>query len=218
MLFRSRFQRDADRTGVMTGLDAFEQQAFNLILGNAPKAFDVSAENAKTREKYGKDLGEQMLVARRLVEAGCGFVTLNYGGWDMHGTIEKSMNQRAPALDRALSALIDDLDERGMLDRTLVVVSGEFGRTPRINKNAGRDHWTNCYGSLLAGAGIRGGTVYGASDAQAAYVADNPVRPADLLATIYRSLGIDPATRVPDHTGRPVEISQGGHEISAVMS
>ena len=111
-----------------------------------------------------------------------------------------------------------DLSERGLLSETLIVVTSEMGRTPKINGNAGRDHWTNCYGSLLAGAGIRGGTVYGASDAQAAYVADNPVRPADLLATIYRSLGIDPATRVPDHTGRPVEISQGGHEISAVMS
>ena len=110
-----------------------------------------------------------------------------------------------------------DLEERGLLNETLIVVTSEMGRTPRINGNAGRDHWTNCYGSLLAGAGIRGGTVYGASDSQAAYVHDKPVRPADIVATIYRTLGIDPATRVPDQTGRPVEISQGGSEISEVL-
>ena len=109
--------------------------------------------------------------------------------------------------------LMTDLQERGLLDETLIVVTSEMGRTARINANSGRDHWTNCYGLMLAGAVIKGGTVYGASDAQAAYVADNPVRPADLVATVYRSLGIDPATRVPDHTGRPIEIAQGGHEI-----
>jgi uncharacterized protein (DUF1501 family) len=117
-----------------------------------------------------------------------------------------------------MHALMTDLQERGLLDETLIVVTSEMGRTPRINANSGRDHWTNCYGSLLAGAGIRGGTVYGASDTQAAYVADSPVRPADLLATIYRTLGIDPATRVLDQTGRPIEIAQGGHEIFDVMT
>lgn len=212
-----RFQRDADRTGVMTGLDAFEQQAFNLILGNAPKAFDVSAENAKTREKYGKDLGEQMLVARRLVEAGCGFVTLNYGGWDMHGTIEKSMNQRAPTLDRALSALIDDLDERGMLDRTLVVVSGEFGRTPRINKNAGRDHWAPLSTLALAGGGLRMGQVVGESDSKLYKPQSEPIRPQDLMATIFQVLGIDTKQQFVNQAGRPVFLIEDGKPIKELV-
>ncbi len=212
-----RFQRDADRTGVMSGLDAFEQQAFNLILGNAPKAFDVSSESAKTREKYGKDLGEQMLVARRLVESGCGFVTLNYGGWDMHGTIERSMNQRAPSLDRALSALIDDLSERGMLDRTLVVVSGEFGRTPRINKNAGRDHWAPLSTLALAGGGLRMGQVVGESDSKLYKPQTEPIRPQDLMATIFHVLGIDTKQQFFNQAGRPVFLIEDGKPIKELV-
>lgn len=212
-----RFQRDADRTGLMSGLDAFEQQAFNLILGNAPQAFDVKEESQKTRDKYGKDLGEQMLVARRLVESGCGFVTLNYGGWDMHGTIERAMNQRAPSLDRALAALIEDLSERGMLDRTLVVVSGEFGRTPRINKNAGRDHWAPLSTLAMAGGGLRMGQVVGESDSKLYRPQSEPIRPQDLMATVFHVLGIDTKQQFFNQAGRPVFLIEDGKPIKELV-
>lgn len=205
-----------------------QQQAFELLSSSAMRrAFDVSQEDPSTIERYGQTLfGNTALTARRLIEAGVRFVNVtwdlfwgpvnvDYDAWDTHTNNFSILKQnKLPGFDQTMFALMTDLEERGLLNETLIVVTSEMGRTPRINGNAGRDHWTNCYGSLMAGAGIKGGSVYGASDSQAAYVADKPVRPADLLATIYRTLGIDPATRVPDLTGRPVEISQGGTELS----
>ncbi|MFN5078042.1 MAG: DUF1501 domain-containing protein [Planctomyces sp.] len=212
--------------------DKQQQQAFDLLTSSALRqAFDLSRETPQMVQRYGNTLfGNSTLIARRLIEAGVRFVNVtwdlfwgpvnvDYDAWDTHTNNFRILkNNKLPGFDQTMEALMTDLSERGLLSETLIVVTSEMGRTPKINGNAGRDHWTNCYGSLLAGAGIRGGTVYGASDAQAAWVADNPVRPADLLATVYRSLGIDPATRVPDHTGRPVEIAQGGHEIRDVMA
>ena len=209
-----------------------QRQAFDILTSSAMRrAFDLSQEDPKLVDRYGHTLfGNSTLIARRLIEAGVRFVNVtwdlfwgpvnvDYDAWDTHNNNFNILKKnKLPGFDQTMHALMTDLQERGLLDETLIVVTSEMGRTPRINANSGRDHWTNCYGSLLAGAGIRGGTVYGASDTQAAYVADNPVRPADLLATIYRTLGIDPATRVPDQTGRPIEIAQGGHEIFDVMT
>lgn len=209
-----------------------QRQAFDILTSSAMRqAFDLSQEDPKMVDRYGQTLfGNSTLIARRLIEAGVRFVNVtwdlfwgpvnvDYDAWDTHNNNFNILKKnKLPGFDQTMHALMTDLEERGLLDETLIVVTSEMGRTPVINANSGRDHWTNCYGSLLAGAGIRGGTVYGASDAQAAYVADNPVRPADLLATIYRTLGIDPATRVPDQTGRPIEIAQGGHEIFDVMT
>jgi len=209
-----------------------QRQAFDILTTSAMRqAFDLSQEDPKMVDRYGHTLfGNSTLIARRLIEAGVRFVNVtwdlfwgpvnvDYDAWDTHNNNFNILKKnKLPGFDQTMHALMTDLQERGLLDETLIVVTSEMGRTPRINANSGRDHWTNCYGSLLAGAGIRGGTVYGASDTQAAYVADNPVRPADLLATIYRTLGIDPATRVPDQTGRPIEIAQGGHEIFEVMT
>lgn len=209
-----------------------QRQAFDILTSSAMRqAFDLSQEDPKMVDRYGQTLfGNSTLIARRLIEAGVRFVNVtwdlfwgpvnvDYDAWDTHNNNFNILKKnKLPGFDQTMHALMTDLQERGLLDETLIVVTSEMGRTPRINANSGRDHWTNCYGSLLAGAGIRGGTVYGASDNQAGYVADNPVRPADLLATIYRTLGIDPVTRVPDQTGRPIEIAQGGHEIFDVMT
>ncbi len=209
-----------------------QRQAFDILTSSAMRqAFDLSQEDPKMVDRYGQTLfGNSTLIARRLIAAGVRFVNVtwdlfwgpvnvDYDAWDTHNNNFNILKKnKLPGFDQTMFALMTDLQERGLLDETLIVVTSEMGRTPRINANSGRDHWTNCYGSLLAGAGIRGGTVYGASDTQAAYVADNPVRPADLLATIYRTLGIDPAMRVPDQTGRPIEIAQGGHEIFDVMT
>ncbi|MEJ7592592.1 MAG: DUF1501 domain-containing protein [Planctomycetaceae bacterium] len=224
-------RRRADQFASTTSYLRNQQQAFDILTSSGMrKAFDLSQEDPNTIDRYGQTLfGNSALIARRLVEAGVRFVNVtwdlfwgpvnvDYDAWDTHTNNFKILkNNKLPGFDQTMFALMTDLDERGLLDETLIVVTSEMGRTPRINGNAGRDHWTNCYGSLLAGAGIRGGTVYGSSDSQAAYVQDNPVRPADLVATIYRTLGIDPATRVPDQAGRPVEISQGGNEIAEVL-
>jgi uncharacterized protein (DUF1501 family) len=144
---------------------------------------------------------------------------IDYDGWDTHQKnfmILKDWN--LPQLDQALSALLADLDARGLLDETLVAVLSEMGRTPRINGNAGRDHWTYCYSTLLAGAGIKGGTVCGASDAQAAFVKDRPVRPADLVATVYQALGIEADLMVPDRTGQPHHAACGGQPVREVLA
>lgn len=211
------FQRDADRTGLMDGLDAFEKQAFNLVLGKAPQAFDIRDEDAATRQRYGKGLGEQLLIARRLCESGCGFVTLNYGGWDMHGQIQNAMNRRGPELDTAVSALVDDLHQRGMSKNVLVVVTGEFGRTPRINKNAGRDHWAPLSTLAMAGGGLKMGQVVGESDDKAFRPATKAIRPQDLMATVFHVLGIDQKLQFVNQGGRPVYMLEEGKPISELV-
>ena len=165
-----------------------------------------------------------MLVARRLVEAGVPFVNVNDfrqqgQNWDSHSdNFNQHKNHLLPPADRALAALIEDLDERGLLESTLVVATGEFGRTPRINREAGRDHWPDCYSLLLAGGGIRGGAVWGASDRIGAYPASNPVGPEALIATIYAAMGIDPDSVVYDQGGRPHPIAQRGVVQSDILA
>src|SRR5712691_738003 len=196
-----RFQRDADRTGLMAGLDAFEQQAFNLVLGSATDAFDLKKESSSVVGKYGKGLGEQLLIARRLCEAGCGFVTLNYGGWDMHGNIQRSLSQRVPSLDHAVAAFVQDVRERSMSQKILLVITGEFGRTPRINKNAGRDHWAPLSTLALSGGGLKMGQVVGESDSKVTRPQTRPITPQDVMATVFDVLGIDLQTQFVNQGG-----------------
>ena len=195
--------------------DEFGRKAAELVLSpNAREAFSVDREPASVREAYGRsDFGQSCLLARRLVEAGVRFVTVNYGGWDHHAQIFDSLDKKLPEFDAGLSAFMTDLSNRGLLDETLVVVMGEFGRTPRINKDAGRDHWGRAGSLLFAGAGVRGGQVIGATDKEGAFVTERPVRPGDVAWTVYESLGIDPRKILTTPEGRPVEILDHGASI-----
>ena len=212
--------------------DRHQDRAFQLLTSSAVRsAFDLEREPAALRDRYGRTMfGSSALIARRLVEAGVRMVNvtwdifwdrhrIDYDGWDTHTRnfpILKDWN--LPQFDQTLSALIGDLDARGLLDETLILVTSEMGRTPTINANGGRDHWTYCYSNFLAGAGIKGGSICGASDAHAAYVKDRPVRPADVCATVYSCLGVSPDLMVPDRAGRPHGVSQGGEAVREVMA
>lgn len=207
-----RLARRAEESPVMGQLDEFYQQAFSLLTsGRARRVFDLAAEPDAVRQRYGRfRFGQCCLLARRLVEAGVPFVQVNWsshvepfedsgdGGWDTHDrNFPQLQDRHCWMLDQSLSALLDDLAERGLLDETIVVAVGEFGRTPKINAKAGRDHWHHCYSGLIAGGGVRGGQVLGASDRRAEYPATRPVEPKHLAATVYRCLGIT----TPDLTG-----------------
>ena len=208
-----RRYRALNETAEHTNMDSFTAQALKMILTPAVRdAFDLSKEGEKTKERYGKDsIGQSVLLARRLVEAGSRFVTAaGYHGtsWDTHSDNDKGHRDRlAPTLDRTLTALIEDLDERGLLDTTLVVAMGEFGRTPTINPNLGRDHWPNCWSLALAGAGIKTGQVVGASDERGHDVTDRVVTMGDLYATIYKALGFDWTKEYMSPIGRPIKIA-----------
>ncbi|MBY0230433.1 MAG: DUF1501 domain-containing protein [Gemmataceae bacterium] len=206
------------------GIDAHVERALSMLTApEVKRAFDLTQEPAGVRESYGRTTyGQGCLLARRLVEAGAKFVNVYFarsiggctGGWDTHGFGAKPMypilkSHLLPILDRTLPALIEDLDARGLLDTTLVVWVGEFGRTPRINKLAGRDHWPQCYPAILAGGGVRRGHVFGASDRIGAYPASDPVRPDDLSATMLHLLGISPEAEVRDALDRPLPASPG---------
>lgn len=219
---RRRLLRDMDRaapalevTSGMRDRDGFTQRAFELLSSVASRdAFDVSREPQRVRDAYGSaPFARNCLLARRLIEAGVPLVTVYCFGnrdWDTHGgNFPALKNTLLPPTDRGLSALLEDLHGRGLLDETLVVWMSEMGRTPRLNKGAGRDHWSFCYSVVLAGGGIRGGQVYGSSDRTAAYPSTNPVSPADLAATIYHCLGIDPRAHVADQQGRPLVVCPG---------
>ncbi|MEX2112057.1 MAG: DUF1501 domain-containing protein [Pirellulales bacterium] len=212
-----RLNSDIDRSGAMEGMDRFEQQAFNLVMGGAPAAFDLTKESPKTVAKYGKGLGEQLLRARRLCEAGCGFVTLSYNGWDMHNNIEARMKQISGQVDRGVAALVDDLHRRGLSDQVLVVVTGEFGRTPKVNKNAGRDHWAPLSTLALAGGGLRMGQVVGESSPKGDVPKSTPIRPQDLMATVFQVLGIDRQTQFTNTAGRPVSMIEDGQPIAELV-
>jgi hypothetical protein len=216
------------QSGTLSRYDGFQRRAFDLLTSNRTRdAFDLSKEPSRVRDRYGRNVyGASMLVARRLVEAGVPFVSVhqeifgNYGhAYDMHQNnfgMLKDLN--LPLLDQVYPALIEDLEARGLLEETLVIVMGEMGRTPRINAGAGRDHWPQCGFSLLTGGGIRPGTVYGTTDQHGAYPVSQLVRPADLIATVYHLLGIDPHMTVTDRLGRPLPIAHGGEPIQGVLA
>lgn len=200
-------------------LNVYQQRAFHLLRSEeVRRGFDLKSESEATRDRYGRHkLGQSLLLARRLVEAGVQFVNVNdkihngqLANWDSHqDNFPRLKDDLLPPADQAFSALIEDLEARGLLDTTLVVALAEFGRTPRINASGGRDHWPDCYSILLAGGGIRGGTLYGTSDKLGAYPDSDPVTPGDLAATIFSAFGIDPATEVRDALGRPYRIAEG---------
>jgi uncharacterized protein (DUF1501 family) len=215
-------KRAADATGAISGLDVYQQQAFSILTsGKLAEALDLERENSRLRDRYGRgspepagygDAGPLMndyfLVARRLVEAGARVVSLAYGRWDWHGrphgTTFDNARDHFPALDQGLTALVEDLDSRGMLDDVSIVVWGEFGRTPRINKNGGRDHWPNVGCALLAGGGMRTGQVIGATDRLGDHATQRPVHFQDVLATLYQRLGLEiNQVTVSDLAGRP---------------
>jgi hypothetical protein len=221
-------------------LDEVRGQAMRMMTSDGVRrAFTLDQEAPALRDRYGRnEYGESFLLARRLVEAGVKVVSITwmkvakngkaYNVWDNHGGTEafdkitgyQMLKEQycLPGLDRGLSALLADLSDRGMLKRTLVVAVGEFGRTPKINANQGRDHWGACQSAVLAGGGIRGGHVYGSSDKIAAYPKDNPVSPEDFLATIYHALGLDPEAEVPDREGRPHRIVEGGKPVLSLFA
>ncbi len=191
----------------------FSRKAAEMVLAPAARrAFALEQEMDPVRAEYGRtEFGQSCLLARRLIEGGVRFVTVNHGGWDHHAKIFESLDKKLPEFDTAMSALLNDLDRRGLLQETLLLVMGEFGRTPKINKDAGRDHWGRAGSILFAGAGVQGGRVIGATDKDGAFVTDRPVRPADVAWTVYESLGIDPRKLLYTPEGRPVEIlDQGG--------
>ena len=211
-----QFRRSIDASGTMEGLDSFQQRAFDMLTsGKLLEALDVSSEAPKVRERYGKGtdkeqgdaaprLNEQFLLARRLIEAGVRVVTLSYSFWDWHGNNFKIAKENFPDFDQALSALLEDLDERGLLDQTTVIAWGEFGRTPKINAGGGRDHWPNVSCALLAGGGMKTGQVIGATDRMGGEAVERPVSFQEVFATLYHNMGINgTTTTVSDFTGRP---------------
>jgi len=212
-----RVNRQADQSGLMEGLTKFEEQAFNLVLGNAPEAFDITKEDPRIAERYGRGLGQQLLRARRLCEAGCGFVTVSYGGWDMHGNIESSLKRRSPELDHAIATFVEDCVQRGLDEKILLVITGEFGRTPKVNRNAGRDHWAPLSTLALAGGGLRMGQVIGESASKIDVPASTPIRPQDLMATVFHVLGVDTSIQFTDPAGRPVYMIEEGKPIAELV-
>lgn len=200
--------------------DEFGQKAAEMVLSpKAQAAFDVTREDAKVRDEYGRtELGQSCLMARRLVESGVRFVTVNNGGWDHHKKIFEGLDKKVPDFDKAFSALIRDMDQRGLLAETLVVAMGEFGRSPKVNKDAGRDHWGRAGSMVFAGAGVARGKVIGATDKNGAFVTERPVRPADVCWTIYDALGIDPAKDLITPEGRPVSILAEGATVQELYS
>ena len=224
-----------DHAAAARGLDAYYEKALAMLHSTKLReAFNLEAEAPKLRDRYGRHTyGQSCLLARRLVQAGVKFVTVYFadniggqrtdgGGWDTHGFNDTRMfpiveKYHLPITNQTLPVLLSDLDEHGLLDSTLVLWMGEFGRTPEINKNASRDHWPQCYTALLAGGGVKRGFVHGESDKHGKFPAKNPVRPDDLAATMYHLLGLDPQTEIRNHQNRPIMIAEGGvvHDVVA---
>lgn len=212
-----QLRRDVDANGVMQGIDGLNQQAFSLILGEATQAFDLAKEDKKIVARYGGGLGQSLLMARRLCEVGCGFVAVSLQGWDMHSNVKGGMNSRGPQVDRAVSAFVEDIYQRGLDRDILLVISGEFGRTPRINKKAGRDHWGPLSTLALSGGGLQVGQVIGQSSPRAEVPQSGRVTPQDLMATVFHVLGIPPETSFDDPAGRPVPMLGTGKPIPGLV-
>jgi hypothetical protein len=219
---RARRQAETDRN--LAAMNQFRQRALALATSEKTRtALDIRRESASVRDHYGRHLfGQATLVARRLVEAGVRFVTVHYEccdgySWDSHLHSRDVQNHLLPTFDQACAALITDLDQRGLLAETLVVAVGEMGRTPKANDDWGRGHWSTLFPALIAGAGVRGGTTYGASDKDAELPIDAPVTPEDLAATIYDALGVDPEMRVSAADGRPVPLVAGGKPVTGIF-
>ena len=211
--------RNLEKSDSLNAMDKFYQDAYSLISSKeAREAFDIKKEEAKVRDQYGRNqAGQRMLLARRLVEAGVRFVSMTYGGWDNHANIKGSFERQGPELDKAFATLINDLDQRGLLDSTLVMMSSEFGRTPKINKTDGRDHWPRVFSVVLAGGGITRGQIYGSSDAFATAPEENPLTVEDLATTVYDRLGIVADKELMAPGDRPIEIVDGGKVVKDLI-
>jgi hypothetical protein len=225
-----KVRRDADSTGMMDAMDKFDQNAFNLLVSPvARKAFDISSEDPRTREMYGRtSWGQSTLLARRLVEAGATWVTVHMGGWDHHWDMQKGYENYLPQVDMLLHGLFTDLVQRGLYQKVLVVMCGEFSRTPRMNDGGnggaprsmgtpGRDHWGNAMFCLMGGGGVKGGQIVGSTDARGENVKDRPVTPSDVHQTIYHVLGVDPGQSFLDHAGRPHPLVDGGEPLRELL-
>ncbi len=212
--------RSIEANDQLAAYDQFQKRAAEMVLfGEARDAFAIDAETVELRDRYGRTtFGQSCLLARRLVERGVGFVTVNSGGWDHHAKIWEGLDRMLPDFDRGFSALLTDMHQRGLLRDVLVVVMGEFGRTPKINKDVGRDHWGPAASLLFCGAGVVPGRVLGQTDRDGAQVVDSPIGPADVAFTIYRSLGIDPHKHLYTPDGRPVPILNEGKWIEALYA
>lgn len=219
-----RFARQAEAGKRMDALDSLEQQAFQMLTSpTARAAFDLEKESRPTRERYGyHEAGRTFLLARRFIEAGAGIVTVRFGSWDHHGnaggTVKSGTEENVPPLDQALSALILDLAERGLTDDVVLWCWGEFGRTPRVNNSAGRDHWPQAMSVLVSGGGFKSGVVYGATNRNGEHPTDLACRPEDVLATMYKQLDVDPARQFVNNSGRPVSILQKGAPLDALLA
>ena len=211
--------RSIEKSDALDAMDTFYQRAYALI--SAPKAreaFDITKENDKLRDEYGRNAaGQRFLLARRLVEAGVRMVSVTYGGWDMHANIKQGFTNQGPQFDVAYARLIRDLEERGMLDKTIVMVSSEFGRTPKINASNGRDHYPRVFSVALAGGGFKKGMVYGSSDALGGEPDQDPVGPESLAKTMYHQLGINAEKRIMSGGNRPIDIINGGTVLHDIL-
>jgi hypothetical protein len=225
-----RLRREADNTGMIAAMDRFDQQAFEMVSDQkARKAFDIGTEDPRLRDKYGRNTwGQSTLLARRLVEAGSTVVTCHFGGWDSHWNHQATMERHLPKVDQAVSSLFEDLEVRGMSDDVLVVVMGEFGRTPRMNNGGnggpalskgtpGRDHWGNALSVLMGGGGLKGGEIVGSTNRLGEVPKDNPLRPGDIHHTIFNVLGVDPTLNFLNHSGRPIPAIDHGNVIDQLV-
>jgi hypothetical protein len=205
---------------VLSAMDSYYQRAYSLISSqSAREAFNVAAEPEAIRNEYGRTLfGQRLLLARRLVEAGARFVSVIDGGWDHHIKIRDAMRGQLPAVDQGLATLVRDLDRRGLLQRTLIVMVTEFGRTVKINNDGGRDHWPKAFSVALAGGGMKGGAIWGQTDARGAEPSRDPVSPEDLASTIFTLLGIDPTRKLMSPGDRPIDISRGGSVLYDLLA
>jgi hypothetical protein len=215
---------DVDAQGRFDAMNEFDQQAYQLVTSeNVRKAFDLSSESDKLRDAYGRNgWGQSALLARRLAEAGVTFSTVHLGGWDHHWDLKKGMENYLPKVDAMLATLFEDLASRGLWEKTLVVVCGEFSRTPRMNDGSGRgtpgrDHWGNSMFTVMGGGGVKGGVVVGSTDAKGEAPLERPLTPEDIHATIYHCLGIDPSTAFLNHAGRPIPALDGGAPIKELL-
>lgn len=212
--------RNLEKSDALDAMDTFYQRAYALISSaEAREAFNMNAEPDKVKDAYGKNAaGMRMLLARRLVEAGVRMVSLTFGGWDHHDNIAGAINSQLPPFDQAFAMLISDLDQRGLLDSTLVVVSSEFGRTPKINGTSGRDHWPKVFSVVLAGGGIKKGSIYGSSDATASEPDEKPLGVEDFATTIYHQMGIVADKELMAPGNRPIEIVDGGKVVKELLA
>lgn len=225
-----QLQRNCDQSGMVTAMDRFDAQAFDLVAGSkARAAFDIATEDDAVRERYGRNSwGQSALLARRLVEAGTTFVTCHFGGWDSHWNHQGTMERHLPKVDMAVSGLFTDLEERGLLDKVLVVVMGEFSRTPKMNNGGnggpplskgtpGRDHWGNAMSVMMGGGGIRGGQVVGSTNRLGEVPHERPLRPGDIHHTIFHVLGVNPELNFENHAGRPIPAIDHGEVIRELV-